>query len=87
MRERTVRGTVVGIGVLTVVGGVHRLVTIPEVPEQDEGLVGFIVRTAVEDFAEVLEWMATTAVVNSVLLVLVGVALIVLGLNIDMDTE
>jgi hypothetical protein len=81
MKETTVKYVVVGVGVAAVVAGVYNIATLPEMPETGNGLVGAVVRTVGEDYRQVLEWIATTSVLNSAVDVLVGVALILMGLN------
>jgi hypothetical protein len=83
MKETTVKYVVVGVGVAAVVAGVYNIATLPEMPETGDGLVGAVVRTVGEDYRQVLEWIATTSVLNSVVEVLVGVALILMGLNME----
>ena len=85
MRGDIAKAVVVGAGVAAVVGGFYNLLTIPEMPETGDGLVGAIVRAVGEDYRLVLEWITTTAFVNSSLFLLVGVALILLGLNLDFE--
>lgn len=83
MKETTVKYVVVGVGVAAVVAGVYNIATLPEMPETGNGLVGAVVRTVGEDYRQVLEWIATTSVLNSAVDVLVGVALILMGLNME----
>ena len=83
MKETTVKYVVVGVGIAAVVAGVYNIATLPEMPETGDGLVGAVVRTVGEDYRQVLEWIATTSVLNSVVEVLVGVALILMGLNME----
>ncbi|MDZ7688904.1 MAG: hypothetical protein U5J64_09325 [Halobacteriales archaeon] len=85
MREKTVRTVVIGVGVTAVVGGIYNILTLPDMPETGDGIVGAVVRSVGEDYRVVLEWITTTAFVNSSLLLLVGVALILLGLNLELE--
>jgi len=87
MNDKTVSYVVVGVGIVAVVGGVYNLATLPEIPETGDGFVGALVRTVGDDYREILEWMARTSVVNSVVVVLVGVALVLMGINLNTEEE
>lgn len=87
MKDKTVSYVVVGIGVVAVVGGVYNLVTLPEIPETGNGFVGALVQTVGEDYRRILEWMVRTSVVNSVVLTLLGVALILVGFNMNTEKQ
>ena len=83
MNDTTVKYVVVGVGVVAVVGGVYSLATVPEMPETSDGFVGAFVRAVGEDYRVVLEWITTTSVINSIVGVLVGIALVLIGLNTE----
>ena len=85
MKDTAVKYFVVGAGVVSVVGGIYSLATVPEMPETGDGFVGAFVRAVGEDYRVILEWITTTSVLNSSLFVLVGVALILLGLNLETE--
>lgn len=87
MKDNTVSYVVVGIGVVAVVGGVYNLATLPDIPETGDGFLGALVRTIGEDYRVILEWMARTSVVNSLVVALVGVALILVGFNMKTEKE
>ncbi len=85
MEGKTAGRLVVGAGVVTVLAGIYNLATLPELPESEDGVVGLVLRTAAEDYTEVLEWIATTTAVNSFALVVVGVALILVGFKAEFE--
>jgi len=85
MEGKKIGWLVAGAGVVAVLAGIYNLATVPEVPESGDGVVGLVIRTAAEDYTEVLEWMATTTALNSVVLVVVGVALILVGFKAEFE--
>lgn len=85
MEGKKVGRLVVGAGVVAVLAGIYNLATLPELPESEDGVVGLVLRTAAEDYTEVLEWIATTTAVNSFALVVVGVALILVGFKAEFE--
>lgn len=67
---------VLGVGVVAIAAGVYNLVGFPY--EQREGVLGQIV-----DLQQTYDWVLNTTVLNSAVLLLVGVALLLLVLDDD----
>ncbi len=67
-------GGILGIGVVAVAAGVYNLVGFPY--EGGEGVLGHII-----DMQQTYEWVLNSTVINSALLLLVGVALVLIVLD------
>jgi hypothetical protein len=78
MNAETAKYVVTGIGAVTVAAGFYNLLTIPNTG--DDGVFG-MVREAQATY----EWAVSTSAVNSVVFVLVGVAVAVLAVHGDFE--
>ncbi|MFP4174267.1 MAG: hypothetical protein ACLFSW_00615 [Halobacteriales archaeon] len=77
MNSETVKYLVSGIGAVTVAAGAYNLLTMPE---GDDGIFG-----AVREAQETYDWAVSTSAVNSVVFVLIGVAVVLIAVNADLD--
>jgi hypothetical protein len=78
MKPDTVRYAVTGIGAVTVAAGFYNLLTMPGTG--DDNVFG-MVREAQATY----EWAVSTSAVNSVVFVLVGIAVALIAVNADLD--
>jgi len=80
MKPESVRYVVVGAGAVTVAAGLYNLVTMPEAG--GEGVFSFV-----REAQRTYEWVASASAVNSVVFVVVGVALTLLAFRADFEAE